>query len=71
MFSLEKRRFWGDLIKTFQYLMGTYRKAGKRLFVREGSDRTMVGGFKIKEDRFRLDFRNKFFTMEVVRHWNR
>jgi len=26
---------------------------------------------KLKEGKFRLDIRNKFFTVSVVRHWNR
>ncbi|KFZ67919.1 hypothetical protein N338_06357, partial [Podiceps cristatus] len=28
-------------------------------------------GFKVKEGRFGLDIRKKFFTMRVVKHWDR
>ena len=71
LFSLEKRRLQGDLIEAFQYLKRAYRKGGEGLFTRTCNDRTRGNTFKLKESRFRLDMRKKFFTVRMVRHRNR
>jgi len=71
LFSLEKRRLQEGLIESLQYLKGAYKKAGEGLFTGACSDRARRNGFKLKEGRFRLDTRKKFFTMWVLRHWHR
>ena len=50
---------------------GPCRKAGEGCFTRECTDRASGNGFKLKESRFRLAIRNKFFTMRMEKLWNR
>jgi len=46
---------------------GGYKKVGDNLFSRICCDRTQGNGSKLKEGRFRLDIRKKFFTVRMVR----
>jgi len=71
LFSLEKTKLQKHLIAALQYLKGAYKKAGEGLFSRACSDTTRGNGFKLKDGRFRLDTKKRFFTMSVVRHWTR
>ena len=71
LFSLEKRRLQGDLTVAFQYLKGSHKKDEDKVFSRACSNRTRGNGSKLKEARFRLGIRKKFFMMKVVKHWNR
>jgi len=68
LFSLEKRRLRGDLVTAFQYLKEVYEKDGDKLVRSACCNRTRGNCFKLKEGRFRLDIRKKFFTRRVTRH---
>ena len=70
LFSLEKRRLRGGWRAAFPYLKGGWMKEGDRLLSGVCCDRPKGNGFKLKEGRLRLDIK-KFFTIKVVKHWNR
>ena len=66
-FSVEERRLQGYLTLP----EGSQQKSwGETFFKRACSDRMSRNGF-ILEEHFILDIRKKFFTVRVVRHWNR
>ena len=71
LFSLEKSRLRGGLIVVFLHLKGAYKKDGDKFFNKACCDRTRSNGFKLKQGKFTLDIREKFFTVGVVKHWNR
>jgi len=69
LLSLGRRRLRGDLRAAASAWRGceSWRGAGTRA----GSDGARGDGFKLREGRFRLDTRKKFFILRVVRPWPR
>jgi len=61
LFSLEKRKLQGYLIKAFQYLKEVYKNEGNQLFTQVDTDRTRQKGFKLKEGSFRLEVGGSFY----------
>lgn len=59
LFSLEKA--YADLIPVFQYLKGSYREEGGSLFTRSHTEKTRGNRYKLYQERFHLNIRNKFF----------
>ena len=73
LFSLAKRRLWGDLILVFQYLMGAYQRDGDRDLSRACSPREKGQWFEAR--RGKIETRHKdsrcFFMLRVAKHCNR
>lgn len=67
LFNLKKRRLQGDL----QAPLKRPKRKLERNSTRPSIDRTRGSDFKLKEGRFMWDLRKLFFTMKMVKRWNR
>lgn len=66
LFSLEKKRLWGDLRAAFEYIKWMPGELEGGFF--QGHVVTGQGRMALK---WKAAIRKKFFTVKVVKHWNR
>lgn len=66
--SLEQRRLTSDLIVLCSFLRGGSGRRDSELFFMVSSVRKHGNGSKLCQERFRLDIRNYFFIVRLVKH---
>lgn len=63
-----EEKAWGNLITISQHLQVDNKKARDSLFTRSHMEKTRAHRYKLQQEKFYVDVRNKFFTVSI--HWN-
>ena len=66
VFSLEHRRFRGDLIEVYKIMRGTDQLDSRYLFPKVGESKTREHRFKVRRERYKCAQRGNVFTQRVV-----
>ena len=71
LITLEQRRLRGDLIEVFKLVKGFEDMDYKKLFKIHDINITRGHSYKFFTPHARLDVRKQFFSIRVIKHWNR
>jgi len=70
LFSLERRRFRGDLIEVYKMMRGIDKVDSQHPFPKVGKSKTRGHRFKVRGKRYKRVQRGNVFTQRVVSVWN-